>query len=197
MNYFYKLLGLFGLVFLVSIISLWTGRKYPDRIEFFIYGISLSIGYLIWKLLDYDTYLSVWIFLYLIGTMGFVIIREIYSKKENFRKTLTNLKLIFVVTIMPMAFLSNVIVKGDIWNSSIIDNALLEATQYGFLLKASVVLIAFALICFSLLLKYLLKYIHKGEESISYSLYWMVNIILVIFFILYMVPCVLLINNYL
>lgn len=197
MNYFYKLLGLFGLVFLVSIISLWTGRKYPDRIEFFIYGISLSIGYLIWKLLDYDTYLSVWIFLYLIGTMGFVIIREVYSKKENFRKTLTNLKLIFVVTIMPMAFLSNVIVKGDIWNSSIIDNALLEATQYGFLLKASVVLIAFALICFSLLLKYLLKYIHKGEESISYSLYWMVNIILVIFFILYMVPCVLLINNYL
>ena len=144
MNYFYKLLGLFGLVFLVSIISLWTGRKYPDRIEFFIYGISLSIGYLIWKLLDYDTYLSVWIFLYLIGTMGFVIIREVYSKKENFRKTLTNLKLIFVVTIMPMAFLSNVIVKGDIWNSSIIDNALLEATQYGFLLKASVVLIAFA-----------------------------------------------------
>lgn len=197
MNCFYKLLGLFGLVFLVSIISLWTGRKYPDRIEFFIYGISLSIGYLIWKLLDYDTYLSVWIFLYLIGTMGFVIIREVYSKKENFRKTLTNLKLIFVVTIMPMAFLSNVIVKGDIWNSSIIDNALLEATQYGFLLKASVVLIAFALICFSLLLKYLLKYIHKGEESISYSLYWMVNIILVIFFILYMVPCVLLINNYL
>ena len=197
MNYFYKLLGLFGLVFLVSIISLWTGRKYPYRIEFFIYGISLSIGYLIWKLLDYDTYLSVWIFLYLIGTMGFVIIREVYSKKENFRKTLTNLKLIFVVTIMPMAFLSNVIVKGDIWNSSIIDNALLEATQYGFLLKASVVLIAFALICFSLLLKYLLKYIHKGEESTSYSLYWMVNIILVIFFILYMVPCVLLINNYL
>lgn len=197
MNYFYKLLGLFGLVFLVSIISLWTGRKYPDRIEFFIYGISLSIGYLIWKLLDYDTYLSVWIFLYLIGTMGFVIIREVYSKKENFRKTLTNLKLIFVVTIMPMAFLSNVIVKGDIWNSSIIDNALLEATQYGFLLKASVVLIAFALICFSLLLKYLLKYIHKDEEPTSYSLYWMVNIILVIFFILYMVPCVLLINNYL
>jgi hypothetical protein len=196
-NYFYKLLGLFGLVFLVSIISLWTGRKYPDRIEFFIYGISLSIGYLIWKLLDYDTYLSVWIFLYLIGTMGFVIIREVYSKKENFRKTLTNLKLIFVVTIMPMAFLSNVIVKGDIWNSSIIDNALLEATQYGFLLKASVVLIAFALICFSLLLKYLLKYIHKDEEPTSYSLYWMVNIILVIFFILYMVPCVLLINNYL
>lgn len=177
--------------------SFWCGRKYPDKIGYYINGINLSIGYLIWKLLGYDTYLSVWILLYLLGTIGFIFLRELISSKNRVDDSLTNYKLIYMVTIMPMALLCNFIVKGDIWNSPIIENALLETTQYGLLLRFSVILMACILVCLSLILRAILKSTNQGEEPTSYNLYWITNIILVIFFVLYLVPCVFLINNYL
>ena len=197
MNYFYRLVGLFGLVFLVSVMSFWCGRKYPDKIGYYINGINLSIGYLIWKLLGYDTYLSVWLLLYLLGTIGFIFLRELISGKNKKGDPLENYKLIYMVTIMPMALLCNFIVKGDIWTSSIIENALIEPTQYGLLLRISVVLMACVLMCLSLILRSILKITNQDEEPTSYNLYWIINIVLVIFFVLYMVPCVFLLNNYL